>query len=397
MTQNNVYMAWNEPGGKDGRKDPWSPKNPEQGPPDLDQILKKLQEKLKSFWGDSKKPRLKNQPTNPFSGNGGFEAKLLSYVLLIIVVLGLIISGIYIVDPPERAVITRFGRYVRTEGPGPHWIFPIIDSKKIVNVEQVETSVHSGLMLTRDGNIVSIGVAVEYKIGEANDDVRAYLFNVVNPIQSLNLSAESAVRQVVGQSTMDEVLTLKRAEIAQAIKEQIIETMKTYNTGIQVSQVSLQFAKAPDEVRAAFDDVIKAAADEERLVNQARAYENEVLPRARGTAERLRNEALGYKQEVILRAEGNVQRFNLVLPEYLKSPKVMQTRMYLDTMEKILSKTSKVLVDAGIGNNLIYLPLDKIMTEKTEGESTPSTESLHSNNPKDILSTSPGLMKEKNQ
>jgi membrane protease subunit HflK len=179
---------------------------------------------------------------------------------------------------------------------------------------------------------------------------------------------------------MDEVLTLKRSEIASLIKEQTVATIKNYNTGIWVLDVVMQFAKAPDEVRAAFDEVIKASADEERLVNQARAYENEILPKAKGIAERLKNEALAYKQEAILIAEGKVQRFNLVLPQYQKAPKVMQTRMYLDAIEQILSKTSKIVVDQSIGNSMVYLPLDQLLAGKVDEEkdkATPSTEGVN--------------------
>jgi len=235
-----------------------------------------------------------------------------------------------------------------------------------VNVEQVATTEHSGLMLTKDGNIVSVAIAVQYRIGLEDEAVRAYLFNVLSPVRSLSQSAESALRQVLGQSTMDEVLTLKRAEIATAIKEQMVETLSHYHCGLSVLSVVMQFAKAPDEVRAAFDEVIKASADEERLVNQARAYENEVLPRAKGTAERLKQEALADKQETILSAEGRIQRFNLVLPEYLKAPKVTKSRLYLETVEQVLSRVSKIVLDAGTGNNINYLPLDRLITRPTQ-------------------------------
>ncbi len=350
-------VLWEKPGGQSGGENPWGSKQKkEEGPPDLDQIFRDLNKKIRKI----------------FSGSGGGgsptgEGKVFrdfNRVIFLGLVILYVLSGIYIVEPPERAVVTRFGEYVKTKGPGPHWLLPLIESKEIVNVEQVATSDHNGLMLTRDGNIVSVGVAVQYRVGAKNEDVRAYLFNVANPVRSLNQSTESALRQVIGQSTMDEVLTSKRSEIAQAIKEQTIETLANYHTGIWVLDVVMQFAKAPDEVRAAFDEVIKASADEERLVNQARGYENEVIPKAKGTAERLKNEALGYKEEMILVAEGNVARFNLVLPQYSKSPKVMQTRMYLDTMEQVLSNISKVVVDAGEGNNLIYLPLDRLMVGK---------------------------------
>jgi len=379
-------MAWNEPGGSGTGKgnnngnnqNPWGRGNREQGPPDLDQIIKKFITRLK---------QLTRSPSGFGKGSGsggsgsgrGFNGKedFKSWGIIIgsVVIVLYLVSGIYIVDPPERAVITRFGKYVRTEGPGPHWVPQFVEAKEIVNVEQVSTSDHSGLMLTRDRNIASVGVAVQYRIGSGIDDVRSYLFNVVNPIHSLKMSAESALRQVIGQSTMDEVLTLKRAEIAIAIKQQLIETLKGYQTGIEVIDVAMQFAKAPDEVRAAFDDVIKAAADEERLVNQAHAYENEILPRARGTVERLKNEALGYKQETVLLAEGYVQRFNSILPQYQKAPKVTQTRLYLETMEQILSQVSKVVVDSSLGNNLIYLPLDKMIPQVDKDTSNPNSDS----------------------
>jgi membrane protease subunit HflK len=388
MFKNRIPRIWNKPGGQGNGGNPWGRKGGEQGPPDLDQVFRQFYQRLKRVVGG-------NTP-----GDSGTEFHFFGGILLVLLLVLYVISGIYIVDPQERAVVMRFGKYVHTEGPGPHWLLPVIESKEIINVEQVSTSDHSGLVLTKDGNIVSVGVAVQYRISEGNKDVQAFLFNVVNPIRSLNQSTESALRQVVGQSTMDEVLTLKRSEIALAIKEQIIATLKNYHTGIRILDVLMQFAKAPDEVRAAFDEVIKASADEERLVNQAIAYENEVLPRAKGSAESLRNEALGYKQETILMAEGNVQRFNLILPQYLKAPKVTQTRLYLDTLEQVLAKTSKVIVNAGTGNNLIYLPLDRLMTERQAGD-TPATiepsSSAMRNSLKGPLATLSGLQKEKSQ
>lgn len=388
MINYRIPRIWNKPGGQG--ENPWGRKGGEQGPPDLDQIFRQFYERLKRAAGGN------TGRGSSVGGEGGAEFSFFSSAIFAMLLLIYGLSGIYIVDPPERAVVTRFGRYVRTEGPGPHWLPPLIESKEIVNVEQVLTSDHSGLLLTKDGNIVSVGIAVQYRIGDEKEDVRSFLFNVINPVRSLKQSMESALRQVVGQSTMDEVLTLKRSEIALAMKEQIIATLKNYHTGIRVLDVVMQFAKPPEEVRAAFDEVIKALADEERLVNQARAYENEVLPRARGTAERLRNEALGYKQETILIAEGNVQRFNLVLPQYLKAPKVTQTRLYLDALEEILAKTSKVIVNAGEGNNLIYLPLDRLMTEKQDMNVPTENNSTVGNPLKEPLSMVPGFQKEKN-
>ena len=370
MQAKRIPVLWEKPGQEPNGENPWRGKNQDQGPPDLDQLLRQLTKKIKKFFsgngGGTGEPRETGggAPFNPFRG---FGQQLLMGILVLYVA-----SGIYIVDPPERAVVTRFGKFVRTEKPGPHWIPTFIESQEIVNVEQVATSDHSGLMLTRDGNIVSVGVAVQYRVGAGDTDVRDYLFNVVNPERSLDQSTESALRQVVGQSTMDEVLTLKRAEIAEAIKTQTIETLAQYHTGITVLDVVMQFAKAPDEVRAAFDEVIKAAADEERLVNQAKAYENEVIPKAKGVAEQLRNEAMGYREEKILMAKGNTARFNLLVPYFLKSPKVMQSRLYLDTMEEVLGRVNKVVIDegAGKGGNMIYLPLDRLLPAKEPLEAT---------------------------
>lgn len=377
-------MAWNEPGeGKDRKpKNPWG-KDREPGPPDLEQLFKKWMGKIKNFFGQNgrNRPAWTGGENTPLGDPKEFRV-IATWIVGILFFL-YVLSGFYIVEPPERAVVTRFGKYARTEMPGPHWLPPLIESREIVNVDQVATSDHNGLMLTKDRNIASVGIAVQYRIGEDLNDVRTFLFNVVSPIQSLKQSAESALRQVVGQYTMDEVLTLKRSEIALAIKEQIMETLKNYHTGIKVLDVAMQFAKAPDEVRAAFDDVIKAAADEERLVNQAGAYENEVLPKARGTVEKLKNEAMAYRQEITLKAEGNVQRFNAILPEYQKAPKVTQTRLYLDAMEQVLSSVTKIVSDPNVGNNFIYVPMEK---NAAETPALPLDESLLSqqNNVKEM-------------
>lgn len=358
MAKKRFPLIWDKPGGDKGKKDPWRQKrrnnDNEDGPPDLDQVFKNLGRKFKKLLGGA---------------GGSQDDDMRSFIGLVLGVIAVlyVVSGVYIVNPPERAVVLRFGKYSRTEAPGPHWLLPIIESKRVVNVERVSTSDHSGLMLTEDGNIVSVGVAVQYRIGNDPEDIEDYLFNVVNPVRSLNRSADSALRQVIGKSTMDDILTLRRDEIANAVKEQLVDTLKDYQTGLWVLEVVMQFAKAPSEVQEAFDEVIKASADKERLVNQARGYENEVIPRARGVAERIRNEALGYKEEKILIAKGNVERFNQLLPEYQKSTKVTQTRLYLDTMEDILSKVSKIVIDSGEGNNLIYLPLDQLVPRETDG------------------------------
>lgn len=363
-------MAWNQPGSNgDDKKnqqspDPWKTrKSDDQGPPDLDKLLKQFLKNIKNMLGGNNgnngggNARPNVRPQGPSVPN--MPVGLVAFIGTIVLVLYLI-SGIYIVEPAERAVVTRFGRYVKTEGPGPHWLPRFIDSKEIVNIDRTESTRHAGLMLTKDENIVFVEVTVQYRI----QDARAYLFNVVNPVNSLKQATESALRQVVGQSTLDDVLTSGRAYIAGAIKDQIVSTLALYKTGIFVLDVAMQPAKAPDEVRAAFDEVIKAREEEVRSVNQAESYANDILPKARGLAERMRKEALGYKQEAQLMAEGSTQRFNLILPQYQKAPKVTQTRLYLDTMTEVLSNTTKMLIDEGNSSNVLYLPIDKLLNSK---------------------------------
>lgn len=364
--KNTNQMAWNQPGshGDDRNQKSHDPfktrKNDDQGPPDLDKLLKQFLKNVKNLFGSNNgggNAGLSARPQGPNVPN--MPAGFLVFIGIIVLALYLI-SGIYIVEPAERAVVTRFGRYVKTEGPGPHWLPRFIDSKEIVNIDRTESTRHAGLMLTKDENIVFVEVTVQYRI----QDARAYLFNVVNPVNSLKQATESALRQVVGQSTLDDVLTSGRAYIAGAIKDQIVSTLALYKTGILVLDVAMQPAKAPDEVRAAFDEVIKAREEEVRSVNQAESYANDILPKARGLAERMRKEALGYKQETQLMAEGSTQRFNLILPQYQKAPKVTQTRLYLDTMTEVLSNTTKMLIDEGNSSNVLYLPIDKLLNSK---------------------------------
>ena len=366
--KNGNQMAWNQPGsgGDDKKKNsqnPWGTRKEDQGPPDLEKIVRQWLNALKTLLsgknsvggsGPGARPSgSSNVPNMPTSSLVGIVAVVMLALYLIL--------GIYIVEPAERAVITRFGRYVKTEGPGPHWLPRFIESKEIVNIDRTESTRHAGSMLTKDENIVFVEVTVQYRI----DDTRAYLFNVVNPVNSLKQATESALRQVVGQSTLDDVLTSGRALIGGAIKDQIISTLSLYKTGILVLDVAMQPAKAPDEVRAAFDEVIKAREEEVRSVNQAESYANDILPKAQGMAERMRKEALGYKQETLFIAEGNTQRFNLILPGYQKAPKVTQTRLYLDAMTDVLSNTPKMLIDGGNNNNVLYLPIDKLLNLKT--------------------------------
>lgn len=362
-------MAWNEPGSGGDKKNqpsqnPWGTrKGDNQGPPDLDKIVQQWIKAFKRLWGEGETRPLSGNTRPNGSGISNFSWKTGRFLgIIFCVLLGLyLLSGIYIVEPAERAVVTRFGRYIRTEGPGPHWLLSLVESKEIVNIDRTESTRHGGSMITKDENIVSVEVTVQYRI----HDAKAYLFNVVNPVNSLKQATESALRQVVGQSTLDDVLTSGRALIAGAIKDQIVSTLAVYGTGLWVLDVAMQPAKAPDEVRVAFDDVIKAREEQVRFVNQAESYANDILPKARGMAERMKKEALGYKQETQLRAEGNTARFNLILPGYQKAPKVTQTRLYLDAMTEVLSKTTKMIVDGNANSNLLYLPIDKLMNLQT--------------------------------
>ncbi len=359
-------MAWNEPG-SDKNKDPWAGgnRNNEPQPPDLDEVLRKLQEKLSGLFGGDRRstpPESNHQPSNNGSSKSPsasrFGIGLIIAVLLVIYVL----SGIYIVKPAERAVVFQFGRFVKEVGPGPHWLPLFIRSKEVVNVEQIMDSTHSSRMLTSDENIILVQLAVQYKV----DNLANYLFNVIDPNHSLKEATDSAIRQVVGQSTLDEVLTERRSEIRDEIRKQIEETLTIYKSGLLITDVNLQPARPPEEVKEAFDDAIKAQEDEERLINLANAYRRRVLPTAEGQVQRILADARAYEAEVKLRAQADVERFNRLLPEYHNAPIVTRERLYLDTMESVLGRISKIVVDSPNGQQVMYLPLDQLMKKSTE-------------------------------
>ncbi|GAB6043918.1 FtsH protease activity modulator HflK [Endothiovibrio diazotrophicus] len=352
-------MGWNEPGGSD----PWggggNRGGGDQGPPDLDEVVRKLQNRFGGLFGGGR------------GGQGGGGGAALGGLSLLLVV-GLVVwaaSGIYIVDPAERGVVLRFGKYTETTEPGPHWHLPYpIESVSKVNVDRVqsielgfksagrtESSVlNESLMLTQDENIVDVRLAVQYRIKDARD----YLFELRAPDDTLRQAAESAVREVVGKNKMDFVITEGRSEIAARTKELMQEILDRYKSGLVVTTVNLADAQAPDEVQEAFADAIKAREDEQRFKNEAEAYANEIIPKARGAAARQLEEARAYKESVTAKAEGEADRFSKLLAEYHKAPQVTRERLYLDSVEKVFSNTSKVVVDVK-GNNLLYLPLDK--------------------------------------
>ncbi|MGM0592903.1 MAG: FtsH protease activity modulator HflK [Pseudomonadota bacterium] len=352
-------MAWNEPGGSGG-KDPWGGRNDEQGPPDLDEVVRKLQSKFGGLFGGGGGG---GRPSGGSVGAGGIG---------LVVVIALIVwalSGIYIVDEGTRGVVTQFGAYTKTTRPGPHWYPRFIQRVRKVNVENVRSIELGGrkeesLMLTQDENIVDVKFAVQYQVRDARD----YLFNITGPDETLRQAMESAVREIVGKSEMDFVLTGGRAEVVNRAQQLMQNILDSYKTGLVVNQLTMQDAQAPEEVQGAFADAVKAREDEQRLKNEAEAYANDILPKARGRAARLLEEASGYREQVIAEAEGETSRFISILNEYSKAPAVTRKRLYLDTLESVLHKSSKVVVDTDGGNNLLYLPLDKLMQRSGAGQ-----------------------------
>lgn len=333
-------MGWNEP--ENGKE----PKSGKRQPPDLDEALKRLQAKLNQAfkWG-------KNTPKNPStqSGNIGFILGIGALIILILWVL----SGIFIVDPAEQAAILRFGKYVETVGPGPHWIPRIIESKVVVNMDRVSDYSYSAQMLTSDENLVSVSVAVQYRIG----DLEAYLFNVADPEESLRQATSSALRQVVGNTTLDEIITAGREAWGLSVQDSLVKILDVYKTGIIIVNVSPQPARAPENVQEAFDDAIKAQEDEKRFKEQAYAYQAKVIPIAQGNAKRIISEAEAHAKQVVLKAKGEVAEFLAILPQYSLAPLVTSQRMYFDTLQEVFSKSSKVIVDTN-GNKVMLLPLN---------------------------------------
>jgi modulator of FtsH protease HflK len=345
-------MSWNEPGGnKGGDKDPWGGRN-NQGPPDLDEAFKKFMDQINKFLGGSGKGSRKgpgsSEPVNP--------APIVA-AIAIVLALALIWSSAYQVQQAERAVVLRTGKFHSIEDAGLKFKLPIIDQVFKVNVQAVRAMSLDASMLTADNNIVTVSLMVQYQVA----DPRSYLLQVTEPEITLRHATESAMRQVVGGMNMDAVITEQRQMVASEVKRLLQESLNRFKTGILLSEVSLQNANPPQAVKAAFDDVIKAREDETRLRNEAEAYANGIIPVARGLARRQLEEAEGYKQAVIAQAEGEADRFNNLLKAYAKAPAVTRKRMYLEAMEEVFANTSKVLVDVKGGNNLLYLPLDKMM------------------------------------
>ncbi|MAZ45880.1 MAG: FtsH protease activity modulator HflK [Gammaproteobacteria bacterium] len=339
-------MAWNEPGGD---KDPWG-KPGDQGPPDLDEAFKKFQGQFSGIFGG----RGKSGGTGQQKRRGGRSS--VSYLLIFLLV-AYGVWGLYQVDEQERGVIFRFGAVQEdVVMPGLHWNPPIIDAVEKVNVTRVNSHQHRALMLTEDENIVDVSLTVQYVV---NDPI-GYLVNVRRPVRSIDHATESALRHVVGSSGMDAVITSGRAAIATEIESRLQSYLDTYGTGILVSKVNIDESAPPNQVREAFNDVQKAQEDEQRIINEANAYAESVIPQARGEAQKIIEQANAYRDRVIARSTGEAERFEKLLAEYKLAEEVTRSRLYIDAMESVLSNSSKIMIDVEGGNNLMYLPLDRI-------------------------------------
>lgn len=372
-------MAWNEPG---GGKDPWSGKGGDQGPPDLDEVVKKLQEKFGGLFGGGKSSKDGPSSTNGGSGPGSTVVG----VVFAIVLLVWLATGFYIVQPAERGVVLRFGAYSDSTKPGPHWRIPFpVETVKRVDVDRISSFRHTAQMLTRDENIVDIELTVQSRIQDAVD----YLFQDRDPKKTLQDAVETAVRETIGKNDLDFILTQGRGAIAGRIKESAQGLIDTYKTGLIITSINMQPAKPPEQVKSAFDDAIKAREDKEKLENQAEAHANQVVPEARGKAARNLAEAKAYRDRVIAEAKGDVSRFLAVLKEYKRAPQVTRERLYLDALETMLGQTSKVMLDTQGGNSLMYLPLDQLIQQRTitgsERELAPASSSVSTPSRKDTL------------
>ncbi|MDT8397125.1 MAG: FtsH protease activity modulator HflK [Pseudomonadales bacterium] len=353
-------MAWNEPDNDDRKNDAWgnnSRGSKNQGPPDIDELLGSLLKKFSKGFGGSKGNR---DGSGSASGGDGLSGGLIIGVLVIAAIIWAA-SGFYTVDEQERGVVLRFGRALdELVPPGLHWNPPLVDEVNKINVTRVYDKSFSNTMLTEDDNIVDVTMSVQYVI----TDPRKFFLEVRDPESSLEQAAESALRHVVGSSVMTNVLTVSRAQIAQEVRDRLQSYLDNYGTGITISQVNVNRSQPPEQVRAAFDDVIKADEDNRSLQNEARAYASQIVPEARGAALRQIQEANAYKEQVIAQAQGEAARFESLLTEYRKSPEVTRQRLYLDTLQSVMSSSSKVMIDVEGSNNMMYLPLDKLMERR---------------------------------
>ena len=353
-------MAWNEPGGNKDQ-DPWGSgrRNNNDGPPDLDEVIRKGMEKLNGLFGGKSSKGSGSNRSGSSSGGG-----ILAIIILVLVGMSLWNSW-YRVDEKERAVVLRLGKYHDTKGPGLQFKIPFVDQIFVEDVTSVRNRPKKGHMLTEDENIVDIDLTVQYVI----KDLKSYMLNMRDPISTVDYAIDSALRHEVGSAQMDQVLTEGRAILAINVENRLQRYLDFYGSGIELRKVNINAAQPPQAVKSSFEEVQRAKEDEQKLVNRAEAYRNQIVPESRGRAQRIIEEANAYKSEVIARAEGETNRFLKILEIYESAPEVTRERMYIDTMQRVLSSSSKVLVDQAQGNNVMYLPLDRLMNRTTVSDS----------------------------
>jgi membrane protease subunit HflK len=329
-------MAWNEP----GNKDPWGRNKNNSS---LDGVFKDFKKTIDDLLGSGS-----SVPPSPKKSAG-----LLSGIILAIYFL----SGIYIVNDGERGVVLQFGSFNEITMPGPHWIPRFIQSVEIVDVSKIRSVQQKAVMLTEDENIVSISFAIQYDIKDASD----FIFNLREPDITVSQAGESAIREVMGQNTMDFIITEGRTKVAEDTKGLLQNVLDSYGAGVNVQSLNILEAQPPEQVQDAFSDAIKAREDEQRYINEAEAYRNEIIPLARGQAKQMLEQAIAYKVKLINAAEGEASRFTQLYSEYKKAPAVTKERLYLEAVESVLSNSSKVMIDVEGGNNMMYLPLDQLI------------------------------------
>ncbi|MBP2169509.1 membrane protease subunit HflK [Erwinia toletana] len=374
-------MAWNQPGNNGQDRDPWGSSNNQggnsggnkggrdKGPPDLDDIFRKLSKKLGGLGG--------GKSGNDNSGGQHRPGRGASRLVIIVGVAAVVVwaaSGFYTIKEAERGVVTRFGKFDHLVEPGLNWKPTFIDQVRAVNVESVRELAASGVMLTSDENVVRVEMNVQYRV----TNPERYLFAVTSADDSLRQATDSALRGVIGRSTMDRILTEGRTVVRSETQRELEETIRPYDMGITLLDVNFQAARPPEEVKAAFDDAIAARENREQYVREAEAYSNEVQPRANGQAQRILEEARAYKARTVLEAQGEVARFAKLLPEYKAAPEITRERLYIETMERVLSHTRKVLVNDK-GGNLMVLPLDQLMRGGQSGTSPNNSQDSSSN------------------
>ncbi|CAM2816931.1 FtsH protease activity modulator HflK [Vibrio neptunius] len=360
-------MAWNEPGNNNGNNgrdnDPWGNNNRgnkggrDQGPPDLDEVFNKLSQKLGGKFGGGKGGK--------GSSIGGGGGTLGFGVIAVIAIAIWFFAGFYTIGEGERGVVLRLGKYDRVVDPGLNWRPRFIDEYQAVNEQAIRSLRSSGLMLTKDENVVAVAMDVQYRVA----DPYKYLFRVTNADDSLRQATDSALRAVIGDSLMDSILTSGRLSIRQNTQITLEDIVNNYDMGIEIVAVNFEDARPPEEVKDAFDDATASREDAQRFKREAEAYQNDIIPKAKGRAERLLKEAQGYSERVVNGALGEVAQFEKLLPEYQAAPEVTRNRLYLDTMEKVYSSTSKVLIDSESSGNLLYLPIDKLTSGQKETRS----------------------------